>query len=180
MANSLQEQLLKAGLVTEADLNRSKKKEHKARKRSGGKRANNQLRAEVDRARDQKAERDKALNDAREAERRERELRTQVRELILSQSLNEEKSDVAYNMVKNGRIRRIYVTAAQRDGLANGTFAVTSARGRHHVVPNEVAMRIRELLPQYFVFHVNDVDSASDEPIDDEYAQFKVPDDLTW
>ncbi len=176
MASSLQEQLLKAGLVSEADLNRSKKQEHKSRKRSGRKRAASAASVDVNRRREEQHERDKALNEARERERREKELRSQVRELVLSSSMNAQNADVPYNLVKNGRIRRIYVTPEQRDGLAAGSLAVTSARGRHHVVPAEIGQRIQALLPEYFVYHVLPQSSAAD----DEYAEFKVPDDLTW
>ena len=176
MASSLQEQLLKSGLVSEAELNRSKKQQHKTRKRAGGKRRPCAASAEATRRREEKKGRDKALNEAREKERHEKELRAQVRELIVESSMNQDKADVPYNVVKNGRIRRIYVTAEQRDGLSAGALAITSARGRHHVVPADIGERIHALLPEYFVYHVSPRSTAED----DEYAQYKVPDDLTW
>ncbi len=176
MANSLQDQLLKAGLVSEAQVNRSNKQEHKSRKRGSGKRTGSEARAEARRRAQEKADKDRALNDGLEAERREKALRLQVRELILSSSQNDDKADTPYNVVKNGRIRRIYVTAQQREGLAAGRLAVSSARGRHHVISAEVCERVRALLPDYFVYHVTP--EAPKE--NDEYAEYQVPDDLTW
>lgn len=180
MANSLQEQLLKAGLVSEAQLNRSKKQDHRSKKRSGKRNAASDTRAEAERQRQRKAEQDRALNAKKEAQSRHKELRLQIRELVLSNAQSLEGADVPYNVVKNGRIRRIYVTAEQRSKLAAGSLAVTTAKGRHQVIPVQTAQRIHELMPEYFVFTAA-ADADQDGPAeDDPYAGFKVPDDLMW
>jgi uncharacterized protein YaiL (DUF2058 family) len=181
MANSLQEQLLKAGLVSETQLNKSKKQEHRAKKRGSGRKTSEAAKAAVAQRQRQKAEQDAALNAKREAKQKEQELRLQIREMVLSNALPVEAgADVPYNMVRNGRIRRIYVTAAQRDQIVAGTLAVATARGRHHLIPVAVAERISALMPSYFVFRA-EAEAAPDEPDEnDPYAEFKVPDDLTW
>ncbi len=180
MANSLQEQLLKAGLVSEAQLNRSKKQEHRSKKRSGKRNQPSDARVQAKQQRQHKAEQDRALNAKREAEQKQKELRLQVRELVLSNAQSLEGADVPYNVVKKGRIRRIYVTADQRTQLADGKLAVTTAKGRHHVIPLGTAQRIRELLPEYFVFVASADEAAEPASEDDPYAEFKVPDDLMW
>lgn len=179
MANSLQDQLLKAGLVSQAQLNSSKKKDHRSKKRSGKKKPASDARAAADRSRREKEERDRALNAAREEKLKDQALRAQVRELVLANALPLDGADVPYNVVRNGRIRRIYVTAAQRDQLAAGKLAVVTAKGRHHLITLDVADRVHGIMPSYFVFRTAADDGAGDEE-DDAYAEYKVPDDLMW
>lgn len=181
MANSLQEQLLKAGLVSEAQLNRSKKQEHRSKKKRGGGRGQpsaSSTQAQKDAQR--KGEQDRALNAKKEAERKANELRLQIRELVLSNAQSREGADVPYHVVRKGRIRKIYVTAAQRDQLAAGTLAVTTARGRHHVIPLQTAQRVAELMPEYFVYIAASDEPSSQPAADDPYAEYTVPDDLMW
>lgn len=179
MANSLQEQLLKAGLVTERQARDTRQTQRKDRK-SGKPRDDADQRAAAKRRQEQ-AERDRALNDKKEAERRERELRVQIRDMVLAASLNQDKADVPYNVLHGSKLRRIYVTPEQRDGLVAGTLAVATARGRHHVIPSAVAEKIVAIMPGYFVYNAaasaaGDGDASADDP----YADYKVPDDLMW
>lgn len=179
MANSLQEQLLKAGLVTERQV-RDTRQTHRKDRKSGKPRDDAGQRAAAQRRQEQ-VERDRALNDKKEAERRERELRVQIRDMVLAASLNQDKADVPYNVLHGSKVRRIYVTQEQRDGLVAGTLAVATARGRHHVVPDAVAQKIAAMMPGYFVYNAAAA-AAGDAEVraDDPYAEYKVPDDLMW
>ena len=176
MANSLQEQLLKAGLATEEQARSARQGKRKDRKR-GKPKDDTAKRAAEERRREQE-ERDRALNAKREAERKDKELRVQIRDLVLEASLNQESADVPYNVLHGSKVRRIHVTAEQRDGLVAGTLAVATARGRHHVIPAALAERILAMMPGYFVHRAT---AGADEPAaDDPYAAYQVPDDLTW
>lgn len=179
MANSLQEQLLKAGLVTERQARDTRQTQRKDRK-SGKPRDDAGQRAAAKRRQEQ-LDRDRALNDKKEAERRERELRMQIRDMVLAASLNQDDADVPYNVLHGSKVRRIYVTQEQRDGLVAGTCAVATARGRHHVIPAEVARKIAAMMPAYFVYNAA-AGAAGDAEVraDDPYAEYKVPDDLMW
>ena len=181
MANSLQDQLLKAGLVSRDKLNDSRQQVKRKRKRSGGKAPSDPQSTAAQKRRLEHQQRDKRLNAERDKQRKDQEQRLQIRELVLANSLNVADADQLFNVVRDGRIRRVYVTAEQRLQLSNGTLAVTIAKGRNHIVSIEVADKVRSLLPGYFVSLSSESDSpkASNE-IDDEYADFKVPDDLVW
>ena len=178
MANSLQEQLLKAGLVTERQVRDTRQTQRKDRK--SGKAQDDSGRQAAAKRRQEQVERDRALNEKKDAERRERELRVQIRDLVLAASLNQDKAEVAYNVVHGSKVRRIYVTPEQRDGLVAGTLAVATARGRHHVVPRDVAEKIVGMMPGYFVYIAAADASIEDASGDDPYARYKVPDDLMW
>ena len=176
MANSLQEQLLKAGLVTEEQARGTRQTRRKNRKQ--GKPRDDGARLAAAKQREEQVERDRALNAKREAERKNKELREQIRDLVLEASLNQESADVPYNVLHGSKVRRIHVTQEQRAALVAGTLAVATARGRHHVIPVELAERIAAMMPDYFVHRAQ---VPKDEPADDDpYAAYKVPDDLTW
>ncbi len=176
MANSLQEQLLKAGLVTEEQARKSRQTKRKDRKR--GKPRDDAAQRAATKRRQEHSERDRDLNAKLEAERKEKELRRQIRDLVLEASLNDESADVPYNVLHGTKVRRIHVTGAQRDALIAGTLAVATAKGRHHVIPAELAERIAAMLPEYYVHRA--VPVGEDAAADDPYAEYRVPDDLRW
>jgi len=179
MANSLQEQLVKAGLATEEQARKSRSGKRRDRKQ-GRPRDDGAKRAAAAR-REEQARRDRELNDKREAERREQELRRRIRDLVLGASLNEPSAEVPYHVLHGSKARRIYVTEEQRKGLAEGRLAVATARGRHHVIPLEVADRIAGLMPGYYVYRADlHAGGGTAQAQDEAYAGYEVPDDLMW
>jgi uncharacterized protein YaiL (DUF2058 family) len=178
MANSLQEQLVKAGLASAEQARKSRTGKRKDRKQ--GKPQGDPVRRAAEQRRQEQAERGRALNEKRDAERVEKETRLRIRDMVLEASLNDAKADVAYNVLHGAKVRKIYVTEPQRASLAAGTLAVATARGRHHVIALEVADKIAELMPGYYVFRA-DKDATAQVPAeDDPYAEYTVPDDLVW
>ena len=178
MANSLQDQLLKAGLVSREKLKESRQDTRRKRKRSGGKPAPDPVAGAAAKRRQEQQQRDKRLNADREQQRHDQEQRLRIRELVLANSLNVADADQRYNVVREGRIRRLYVTAEQRAELSDGQLAVTIAKGRNHIISLQVAEKIRELLPGYFIYLSTEL--ASENEAAGDYAEFKVPDDLMW
>lgn len=111
----------------------------------------------------------------------ERALRDRVHGLITDRAESREQGETPYHFVKGSRIKRIYVTEAQRDRLASGELAVAAMKGRHYLVPMSVAEEIRGLIPAYFVaMGASHTPAGDGSDIDEEYAEFQVPDDLTW
>jgi len=178
MANSLQDQLLKAGLVSREKLKDSRQQARRKRKRSGGKPAPDPAVGAASKRRQEQHQRDKRLNADRQQQRQDKEQRLRVRELVLANSLNVADAEQRYNVVREGRIRRLYVTAEQRLKLSDGQLAVTIAKGRNHIISLAVAEKIRQLMPGYFIYL--STESAAIDEADGDYAEFKVPDDLMW
>jgi len=178
MSNSLQDQLLKAGLVSREQLNDSRRRKKRKRKQSAGKSSPQPSPSAADKRRQEQRLRDKRLNAERERRRQDQEKRLRIRELVLANSLNVAEADQIYNVVRGERIRRLYVTAEQRRKLSDGQLAVTIAKGRNHIVAPAVAEKIRAILPDYFVYLSSE--SASANEAEGDYAEFKVPDDLIW
>ena len=180
MANSLQDQLLKAGLAT-ADQVRSTRSGKRKNRKAGKPRDDSAQRQAAQRQAAQ-LERDRALNAKREADRLNKETRLRIREMVLAASPKAEGADIPYNVMHGSKVRRIYMTSEQRDGLGAGKFAVATAKGRHHIVTMELADEITKMMPDYFVYRpkVGDEPDTQADQEADPYADYKVPDDLMW
>ncbi len=113
MGSSLQEQLLKAGLVSEQKVRQARTDKRKQGRQPGGRTADpGQVAAQ--KARDEKAERDRDLNRKREEAARRKAVTAEVVEIIRSHRVPRDTGDTAYHFVDGKMVRRIYVTAEQR------------------------------------------------------------------
>lgn len=189
MAGSLQDQLLKAGLVT-AD--KARKIERQARAEQHGRRkgkkpppqpsAAAEARERVRKQSDEKAKRDRAQMRAIADKAKEKALRAEIKQIILQHDQRVKTAsddDVAYNFVHGKRVKRIYVPKAQRDQISNGNLVIVNNDGHYHLLPKAAAEKVRKRDPRrIIVAH----DAATPEPDSDDeyYARFKVPDDLDW
>lgn len=179
MANLLQEQLLKAGLVNEKQVQQARKQSSKAKKGKKAKKGTTQKSEAAllaEQAAREKAERDRELNRQREEERRRQEQRAQLKD-FLEHAAVEGKGDVAYNFVEAGRIKRIYVSAEQHQSLSSGHTIITLHGKRHLLLPYASLDKLLEHAPEQWYFRAEpEAKPAEDDP----YAGFEVPDDLMW
>lgn len=180
MADSLRDQLLKSGIVKQVrDEKRPSQQRGKGGHGNAGKSKPSRDAAEIDlarayaiRARDEAAERKRAEQEAAERARVKRERKAEIQKLLEGQSLNKPEADQARHFEYGGKIRRVYVDAAQLVALNAGELGVIQQAGRYILVTREVAEQIRQidagvvaLLPQ---------------PGESAVADDGVPDDLVW
>ena len=99
-------------------------------------------------------------------------LRRRIEALIESERLNDPQADLPYHFVKGKRIKRIYVTEAQRLKLTSGDIVVAALEGNHHLMTASGAQKLLELAPQTVV--CGGTDASEDE------GEHPVPDDITW
>ena len=183
--SSLQEQLLKAGLVDDRKLARAKQeKERKARqtRKKHGKSATPPA-ASGSTAAEKKARRDRELNRKRQEEAKLRERAAQAQDLIDRNKQDRSKGEQPYSFVYRKKIKKIYVTEEQKRQLAGGQLAITTwvaaNDGRKfELVPRAVAEKILQRDESFVVDLGESAQTGPDE--DDSYADYKVPDDLTW
>ncbi|MBY6187997.1 DUF2058 domain-containing protein [Marinobacter hydrocarbonoclasticus] len=173
---SLQDQLLKAGLVTKHDAKKANKAKHRALK--AGKSVVNEAKADAAQKRVEQAERDRQLNAQRKAEAEKKALQAQIRQLITLNAQPRDKGDLAYNFSDNGTITKVYVTEALQQALINGQLAITKLDDQYHLIPAGVAEKVAQRDASAIIL-LND--KASDMPDeDDPYADYQIPDDLMW
>ena len=176
MSDSLRDQLLKAGLVDEQSV--KKTRSGKRRKRRRGEADPEQEAASEAAARreaDRRA-RDRTLNARRQQERRQQADEQAARQMVMEQEIAHD-GETRFQFSHNGRIRPIHVSAAQRRDLASGKLAIARTRGRYRLIPAEIVDRVRERAPFLIAWCATD-GGAGDE--DAAYADHPVPDDLIW
>lgn len=178
MGNSLQDQLLKAGLVDEQKVKQVRSSKRKKGKQAGGKiRPGEEDRRRAQQAAAEKARRDSELNRQRQEEARRRAETNELRQLIHSNRIPRGGGEVAYSFLDADSIKRIYVTAEQQSKLAKGGLAVVRQDTGYELVVPEIAERVGTR-DESLVVVLNKPGTDVDES--DEYAEYKVPDDLMW
>ncbi len=178
MGNSLQDQLLKAGLVDEQQVKQVRSSKRKQGKRSGGKaRAEVEGRRRTQQAAAEKARRDSALNRQRQEEARRKAEANELRQLIHTNRIPRGEGDIAYSFLDGGNIKRICVTADQQGKLAKGNLAIVRQDTGFELVSPAIAERV-QARDERLVVLLNTPGGGGDE--DDDYADYKIPDDLMW
>lgn len=179
---SLQEQLLKAGIIDEKKAKQAKKEQRKAAKQNKGQTQPDEAKLAAARAQAEKAERDRALNRERQAAAEQKAIQAQIVQLITTNRIDRGQGDIAYQFVDGKKIKKIYVTAALQAQLTRGQVAVVGLGQGYELVPAAVAEKISQRNPaSVLVLHdrqLQSTDASADE--DDPYADYQIPDDLMW
>ncbi len=182
MGNSLQDQLLRAGLANKKQGVKARKAlNNKQKLKASGKAVDDEAAQRVKAAAEEKAEKDRQLNREKQQQLEARAIQAQIIQLIELNRL-EERGDVEFSYTAESVIRTIMVTPRQQKGLVNGQLALVRAGSQEHserveLVSAKVVEKIAERDSTAIVLH-NQRDE--EEPIDDEYADYQVPDDLMW
>ncbi|MCB5364743.1 DUF2058 domain-containing protein [Pusillimonas sp. CC-YST705] len=176
---SLQEQLLKAGLVDQKKVKRAhqdKKQQKKVERRTGVQQVDESRQAALE-AQQKQRETVRELNAQRDAEARKKAIQAQIQQMVQQSRESRGGGDIAYNFTYGTKIERIYVSAAIREQLAAGQLVIVKLGENTELVPRVVADKIAERDPA-IVIRVKKVETQPD--LDDPYAQYKIPDDLMW
>lgn len=187
--SSLQEQLLKAGLVDENKLKQANREKHKSSnqaRRSKGKAARNKPPAEktdAQKIKEQRIARDRDLNEKRLQALEQKAIAAQVRQLVETGKVDRSKGDIPYSFVYRNKVKKMYIGETEKNGLTAGRLAIVTLVINHEgrrfeLVPMEVAQKIAERDPEALI-ELNQQDDTGDGS-DDPYADYKIPDDLTW
>ena len=179
MGNSLQEQLLKAGLVNEHKLKEARTDKRRSVKQTGKRGAgpDNEARLAAERARAEKAARDRELNRQRQEEAARRAQENEVRQLIHTHRVVREGGELAYHFTDGRVLKRLYVSKDQHARLVDGRLAVVRQDAFYELVPSDVAERVRARDPGLVLVWNQPAKAPEGE---DPYAEFQVPDDLMW
>lgn len=177
MSKSLQDQLLKAGLANKKQAVRAKKaKNSKEKLKRVGKDVGDEVTDAVQKSQQDKIARDRELNEQKNLKAREAAIQAQIVQLIELNSINE-RGDTEFSFPEGNLIKTLRVAEKQRDALAAGILAIVKLKDSYKLVPRKTAEKIAERDESYILLCNTE---TGEEQIDDEYADFKVPDDLMW
>ena len=176
---SLQEQLLKAGLVDKKkvkQVNQDKSKQHKEVLRTGVEKVNQSREAALEMQR-KNAERARELNAQRDAAATQKAIVAQIAQLVQQNKQSKGKGDVPYNFTFGTKIERIHVTAQIVEHLVAGRLVIVHMHGSFELVPRVIGEKIAQR-DASIVVQIKK--KAQEVEEDDPYADYKIPDDLMW
>lgn len=181
MANALQDQLLKAGLVNDKQLKKAQKEQRRESRQGSGQ----QIPAADDRQRArqlaaEKLERDRELNRLRTEASEQKAVAAQVKQLVEAHRVPGSDGDVPYRFVDQGKVKTLYVTEPIRQQIARGRVAIVRSEDGYELVPPDAAEKIRARSPAHLILWNQAPLPAAGSADDDEYAAYVVPDDLIW
>jgi uncharacterized protein YaiL (DUF2058 family) len=178
---SLQDQLLKAGLVDKKKAQKATKAKQKQdkMKRKNKVETVDEAKLAAEKAHAEKVERDRQLNLQRKQEAEQRAITAQIRQLIEMNRLEKNAGDISYNFTDGTRVTHVYVDERQQRLLSNGHLAIVRLDDQYEIVPTSVSEKIAQRDESYLVYcNRGKEETVVDE--DDPYAEFEVPDDLMW
>jgi len=180
MGNSIQDQLLKAGLGSKKQAVKARKAQNQKQKlKATGVRVEDEAEVLAREAQNEKVERDRELNRQKQAKADAKAISAQIQQLIEMNRI-EERGETEFSFSVDSVIRTLQLTDTHRRQLISGKLAIAKLGEGYEVVPRQVAEKIEERDSQVIVLK-NDSTAATDgDDTDDEYADFKVPDDLMW
>lgn len=175
---SLQDQMLQAGLTSKSKASKVKKQKHKQLKQ---KRKNNVVVQDeaallAKQAAAKQHEQDRALNEKRNQQAEKNQIAGQINQLITLNKLPKGEEGEVFNFTHGTKVKRIYVDDGLRQRLVLGSAVIVVLGKAFEVVPTVVAEKIAQR-DKNRVIYLDDVTTVS---VDDEYADFAVPDDLMW
>jgi uncharacterized protein len=178
---SLQDQLLKSGLVSSAQAKSAKSDKHKQTQQQ---RKNNvtvvdEAKELVKKAQAEKAERDRELNQLIKQQEEQKHLIAQVKQLIELNKQPKDADGLAYHFNDNNKIKTLYVSEAMREQIIRGRLAIVKLGDDYEVVSSEVAKKI-SLRDAASVVLLNEPIAGAVDNKDDPYAGYQIPDDLMW
>ncbi|MBH2881285.1 DUF2058 domain-containing protein [Serratia ureilytica] len=175
---TLQEQMLKAGLVTSKKMAKVQRTAKKSRVQA------REAREAVEENKKAQLERDKQLNEQQKQAALSKEYKAQVKQLIEMNRIVLAKGDIGFNFTDGNLIKKILVDKATQTQLINGRLAIARLvvenreECEYAIIPASVADKIAQRDAVSIVLHSALSQEEQDE--DDPYADFKVPDDLMW
>jgi uncharacterized protein YaiL (DUF2058 family) len=178
---SLQEQLLKSGLVSSAQAKTAKSDKHKQQQlqRKNNVVVNDEAKELAQKARAEQLAKHQELNQQRLQQEQKKQLIAQIKQLIEQNKQARDEDGVAYRFNDDNKVKTLYVSETMRSQLINGKLAIVKSDKNYEVVSAEVAQKISERDADSVLVY-NAVTSTTPAPSDDPYAGYEVPDDLMW
>ncbi len=175
---TLQEQMLKAGLVTSKKMAKVQRTAKKSRVQA------REAREAVEENKKAQQERDKQLSEQQKQAVLSKEFKAQVKQLIEMNRIPLSKGNITFNFTDNNVIKKLEVDKTTQAQLINGRLAIArlavdnKPEGEYAIIPASVADKIAQRDAGSIVLH--SALSQEEQDQDDPYADFKIPDDLMW
>lgn len=168
MGLSLQEQLLKAGLVDKKQL---KKADHEKRvknqkKRKGRLSADDSEKQKLQQQQAERAKQDRQLNAERNQQAQRKAALAAAQQLIATNRSPVEEGDIVYQYVSAGKIKRISVSQETADKLAAGRIGLALHNGEPVLIPVETVTKVLQRDEDLILVYNDPAEIEDDYPTD--------------
>ena len=178
MGKSLQDQLLKAGLANNKQAAKARKAHNNKRKqKAAGVAVASESEILAKQAQEEKVARDRELNREKQRLAEEKAVQAQIRQLVEMNRITE-RGEIEFSFTDKSKVRTLMLQEQERAQLISGRLAILALDDRYEIVPRPVADKIAERDNSVLV--LQNEKSGDDDAVDDEYADYKIPDDLIW
>ncbi len=184
MALSLQEQLLQAGLANKKKAKQVRQQKHKQAKakQNHNIEQTNESKIAAEQAVEQKKARDRELNKKAKAEAERKAVQAQIIQMINVNKQSRRVGDIACNFSDNNVIKRIFVDKKIHAQITQGQLAIVKLNDAYELIPMPVADKIAERDESYVLYRADILpeEKAKNSQDEDWYADYDIPDDLSW
>lgn len=181
---SLQDQLLQAGL---GDKKKAKQINQEKRKKAKIKRKNkveppDEVKASVAQLQAEKKAKDKALNARQKQLAEEKAIQAQIQQMISMNQMEKIKGAVEFKFTDGSIIKSLFISASVKDKLMQNKLAVAKLLDGYAIIPIQVANKIAERDESWVLYRADRYDEVETGTSEEEdwYAEYEIPDDLTW
>ncbi len=179
---SLQDQLLKAGLIDTKKVKQANKEKRKDTNvaRRAPEPVIDEVKQQIEQDRAEKHDRDRELNRKLVLELEQKAIAAQIKQLIENhrQSKDAGHDAVDYNFTHGKLIKKIRVSPLVREQIARGLLAVVKLGEGYELVPRIVSDKIAQRDGKAVVVVNTKIIVKENE--DDPYKDYVIPDDLMW
>ncbi|MCP3673886.1 MAG: DUF2058 domain-containing protein [Gammaproteobacteria bacterium] len=176
---SLQDQLLKAGIVDKKKAKKIKLAKHsQSKKQPKGHIQLDENKLQAEKALAERIAKDKAMNKEKQALAEQKAIQAQIIQLIKSNAIDDQNGEISYQFTDDTVIAKIYVTESLQKQLSKGIIAIAKLGESYEMVPAIVAEKIQQRDTSIIVLLNDNIKTEIDE--DDPYADYQIPDDLMW
>ncbi len=177
--SSLQDQLLKAGLVSKdkaVKANSAKRKKAKINRKHKIEELD-QDKAAAEKMMAEQAEKARQLNQQKNQAAEEKAIFAQIKQLIQSNSQALGSPQISFNFTDDNKIKKLDVSNQVHRHLSNGLLAIAKEKDSYYLVPHKIAEKISQRAPDVIIPLNQQAEEIAE---DDPYADYQIPDDLMW
>ena len=179
---SLQDQLMKVGLINSQKVRQAKtekSRKAKQKKKKKGTVEVSDVQVAINQQKSQLHKKDLLKNKATQSELETRSDHGKLIQMIAQHSEKNYQGEIDYHFIFESKIKRISINDKTQKNLINGQLAICVLNEKFYLINKEASERLMKIDASVLVALHEKVD-VSQVGEDDPYAQFSVPDDLMW
>lgn len=178
---SLQDQLMKSGLINKQKAKQAqteKRRKAKQKKKKGSVEVSD-VQISINQQKEIQKQQDLEKNHQTQAELALRAAHGKLIQMIAQHCEKSYQGEIDYHFTYNGKVKRIAINEATQQRLINGQLAICVLNNEFYLINKEAAEKLTQIDSSVLVALHEKVE-ISEMQEDDPYAEFAIPDDLIW